>query len=64
MVFLSIARVRELICKRELQTGEQTRISCRNATVRGDQCPAGLRCVAQLGPGAEAAEGADALRSS
>lgn len=41
--------------------GEQTRISCRNTGVKGDQCPARVRCVAQLGLGTEAAVGADGV---
>lgn len=54
---LSLHHQGELICKTELQRGEQPRISCRNNSVRGDQCPAGICCVVQLGPGAEVAEG-------
>lgn len=58
---LSLHHQGELICKRELQRGEQPGISCRNNTVRGDQCPVGVCCVVQLGPGAEASEGANGV---
>lgn len=58
---LSLHHQGELICKREWHRGEQPRISCRNNSVRGDQCPARVCCVVQLGPGAEAAEGANGV---